>query len=175
MYTDTIIRNPFLTPCMRVAVGGTFDPVHDGHYALLKKAFELGDEGVVVGLTSDDLAPKTRDEERRIRPFEERKEDLVEAIEEVNEWNRDYEVDKLEDPFGIASEDPSFDCIVVSPETKKGAEKINGIRQENGMETLDIVVVPYIAAEDGNPISSTRVVKGEIDKHGNVKGEETQG
>ncbi|MFB6254460.1 MAG: adenylyltransferase/cytidyltransferase family protein, partial [Halobacteriaceae archaeon] len=47
---------------MQVALGGTFDPIHDGHRKLFSKAFSLGD--VTVGLTSDELASQTRFEER---------------------------------------------------------------------------------------------------------------
>ena len=36
------------------------------------------------------------------------------------------------------------------------------------MEPLKPIVVPYVYADDGEPISSTRVVKGEIDEHGNL-------
>ena len=60
---------------MNVVLGGTFDPVHDGHRALFERAFDLGD--LTVGLTSDDLAPRTRDEDRYVRPFDERRADQI--------------------------------------------------------------------------------------------------
>ena len=37
---------------LRVVVGGTFEYMHRGHMALLKKAFDVGDF-VYIGLTSD--------------------------------------------------------------------------------------------------------------------------
>ena len=53
----------------RVAVGGTFDPIHDGHIALLRRAFTLGEGGdVVIGLTSDEMARGSRT--RAVRDFE---------------------------------------------------------------------------------------------------------
>ncbi|TQQ79826.1 phosphopantetheine adenylyltransferase [Halonotius terrestris] len=151
---------------MNVALGGTFDPVHDGHRALFERAFSLGD--VTVGLTSDSLAPKTRDVDRPIRSFEERKADLTAELEALaTEHDQEFEIRTLTKPTGIAVE-PQFDALVVSPETVAGAERINEIRAENGHEELRIEVVDHVDADDGERISSTRILKGEIDRHGNL-------
>ena len=151
---------------MRVALGGTFDPVHDGHRALFERAFELGD--VTVGLTSDELAPKTRHEDRYVRPFDERKADLESVLSAfADEYDREFEVRELTEPTGIATEE-QFDALVVSPETTDGAQRINDIRDERGFDPLEVVVVDHVTADDGDIISSTRIVKGEIDRHGNL-------
>ncbi len=60
-------------------VGGTFDPLHDGHKSLLGRSFEIaGPYGqVVIGLTTDAFAgSKTHP----IRPFATRKSELEEFI-----------------------------------------------------------------------------------------------
>ena len=72
----------------------------------------------------------------------------------------------LEDPFGTTIYEADFDAIVVSEETEPNAVKINEIRVSKGMNPLDIVIVSFVLAEDGNPISSTRIRRGEINKNG---------
>jgi len=151
---------------MNVALGGTFDPVHDGHRELFERAFELGD--VTVGLTADDLAPDTRRVERYVRPYEQRERDLkAELALRAEEYDREYEIRKLTEPTGIAVE-PEFDALVVSPETRGGGERINEIRAEHGRDPLELEIVDHVAAEDGERISSTRIAAGEIDEHGNL-------
>lgn len=150
---------------MDVALGGTFDPVHDGHRRLFERAFELGD--VTVGLTSDELAPKTRHVDRYVRTYDERKRDLeAELTSYAETYDREFEIRTLEEPTGIATE-PQFDYLIVSPETANGGKRINDLRRERGHDPLEVVVVPHVHAEDDDIISSTRIVRGEIDEHGN--------
>jgi pantetheine-phosphate adenylyltransferase len=151
---------------MDVVLGGTFDPVHDGHRALFERAFELGD--VTVGLTDDDLAPETRSVDRHVRPYEDRRADLESELRAfAEEYGREFEIRPLTEPTGVATE-PGFDVLVVSPETRDGGETVNDVRRRRGLAPLDIEVVEHRYAEDGDVISSTRIIAGEIDEHGNL-------
>jgi pantetheine-phosphate adenylyltransferase len=151
---------------MNVALGGTFDPVHDGHRALFERAFELGN--VTVGLTSDELAPRTRSEERPVRDYERRRRELsAELSAYAGEYGHEFQIRKLESPTGIATE-PQFDVLVVSPETKTGGKRINELRRDRGRDPLTLEVVDSVYAEDGDLLSSTRIVRGEVDEHGNL-------
>ena len=151
---------------MRVAVAGTFGPVHDGHRALFGKALERGDEGVLVALTSDEFARGKRD--RPVPDFAERRERVRAELDALNAWGRDIEIRKLHDRYGIASTDPSLDALVVSPETAHELAEINDERVRRGLHPMEGFVVPFVRADDGERISSTRLVRGEIDEHGDL-------
>ncbi len=156
---------------MDVALGGTFDPIHDGHRALFDRAFELGD--VVVGLTTDALAGDLRPADRPIRPHAQRRADLKTELQTyADKYNRAIEIEALDNPAGIASERPALNHLVVSPETADAADHINELRRDRGMDPLTIHVVDHVRAEDGDIISSTRILRGEIDEHGRVIADE---
>ncbi|PSP86266.1 phosphopantetheine adenylyltransferase [Halobacteriales archaeon QS_1_68_17] len=152
---------------MRVAVAGTFGPLHDGHRELFRAALREGDDGVLVALTGDAFANRTRD--RAVPSFEDRKAAVEDAVRDLDRWGRDVEIRRLEDEHGIAADDPALDALVVSPETAPELAAINEQRRARGLDPLEGIVVPYVIADDGDRISSTRIARGEIDDHGRVR------
>ncbi len=140
-----------------VAIGGTFDVLHDGHKALLKKAYILGD--VLVGLVSDEMAKKAH----VVNTYNSRKKSVTAYIKALT--GTDPQIVALNDPYGPTLEQ-SFDYIVVSPDTLPTAKEINGLRSQRGLPPIKIVCVDFVLAQDGKPISSTRIHDGEIDVHG---------
>lgn len=146
-------------------VGGTFDPLHDGHKRLLDRSFDLAGKGghVVIGLTTDTFASRKI---HPIRSYTDRKADLEAYIlskDDVASWN----IEPLNDRFGSAV-DSDFDAIVVSEETLPVAVEINKERRGKGRQKVDIHQITCVLAEDGHWISSTRIYRGEIDVHGHV-------
>jgi pantetheine-phosphate adenylyltransferase len=165
----------------RIAIlGGTFTPVHDGHRALLHKAFQTashdGDGGghVIVGLTSSEVARETRSDPAhadRLGAFETRREQLEVAIDELSgAYFASYEIIRLEDTHGPAGSRRDIDALVVSPEGKAQhrAHELNQQRVSNGLQPLEIHTAPFVTADDGSRISSTRIRNGEIDAHGRL-------
>ena len=143
-----------------VAVGGTFDHFHRGHEKLLNKAFEIGDY-IMVGVTSNEFGGR----KGNIEPCSKRMSELEEFLQK---FDSRYTVKRLEEPYGPTIHDPQIDAIVVSRETEPVAHKINEIRYEKGINPLKIFVIDWVLAEDGKPISSTRIRNGEIDRNGKV-------
>jgi inosine/xanthosine triphosphatase len=145
----------------RVGVGGTFNSLHKGHRALLDKAFEVGDE-VLIGVTSEVYVVGRKP---FLRPTKER---LAELDEYLVGKGKPYHLLVIEDAWSNAAQMPELDAMVVSPESAENAEHINKLRSMKGLVPLQIVMIPYVLAQDYCPISSTRILKGDIDPEGRL-------
>ncbi|AGK60181.1 cytidyltransferase-related domain protein [Archaeoglobus sulfaticallidus PM70-1] len=147
---------------MKVALGGTFEPLHEGHKKLIDVAIQLGGKEVMIGITSDEMA---RLRIRSVLPFRIRAENVRRYV--LSKYGFEPSIVKIDSPYGRTL-DVDFDYLVVSPETCKMAELINRKRRELGKKEIRIVKVDFLLAEDGKPISSTRIKRGEIDRYGNL-------
>lgn len=145
---------------MRVCLGGTFDPFHAGHEALLRAAARDAEE-LFVGVTDGPLAHRPG---RKIAPFAARAQ-RVEAFLREAGYAGLLVTSPLLDGVGpaVAGE---YDAIAASPETERGAQAINAQRALLGKPPLRLIAVPHVLAQDLLPISATRVAAGDIDPHG---------
>ena len=144
-------------------MGGTFDILHKGHKALLTRASEIGSL-VLIGLTTDERAIKGR-KDVEINAYKIRKKNLETLLSSMK-LPSTFQIVPLNDDWGPSVVEESFTAIIVSEETKKTAEKINKIRNLDGKKDLEIVIVPFVKAYDGQKISSSRIRNNEIDSDG---------
>jgi len=149
---------------MRVCIGGTFSILHNGHKVIIDKAFETSGKtgSVFIGLTSGDVINK----KENVKSLEERKKKLKQYLSKRGFLDRAI-IKPILDKYGPSIDD-EFDAIVISPETKKTAEDINHKRLMKGKKPLKIIEIPFLVADDGLPISSSRIQNKEIDVNGRI-------
>lgn len=144
----------------RCLVGGTFDRFHAGHKHLLQLAASNAEH--VEVWVSDDLMSTSKSP--LVLPLEERIEELTDWAE-LNHGNR-INVHILRDQLGPAPVREDCDAIICTIETRENCERINSIRQENGLSPLEIIQAEHLNDGIGGIISSTRIRAGLIDRDG---------
>ena len=149
----------------RAAVGGTFEVLHKGHRALLERAFGEGDP-VLIGLTTDEMAMRTRD--RKVKAYSGRERALRGYLRKAFP-EREFEIVAISDELGPAATMRELDVLVVSENTYGNGRRVNEARRRRGLKRLKLVRIPHVLADDGRPISSTRVLAGECDAEGRTK------
>lgn len=140
------------------AVAGTFDVLHEGHKALLRRAFEVGDR-VLVGITSDAMASAGRDVSV---PLEVRERELRRYLDALGR----YELFVIDDMYGPDEVMDGADVLVVSEETLGNGRAVNDRRASRGVRPLELSVVPLVEADDGKKISASAILRGAYGRSG---------
>lgn len=148
-----------------IAVGGTFDVLHAGHKKLLERAFELG-QVVFIGVSGDRLVSGL-DKDHRVKSFYARRSNLIGFLKSKG-WFRRARIVELKDWFGPATRRRNIGALVVSQESRYRGRLVNSLREKNGLPPIRLYVVRLVMAEDGLPISVTRIKRGEIDLEGKL-------
>lgn len=150
-----------------VCVAGTFDGLHVGHEAMLKRAFTEG-KRVLIGLTSDIFVSQwKKTTSLPVSAYEPRKKALTQWIE-AHTWLDRATIVPIDDPYGPAVSDAQLDALVVSEESYERGRAVNTRRAALGIPELALIVVPLVQAEDKKPVSASRVREGEIDRTGKL-------
>lgn len=147
---------------MKIGVGGTFNVIHKGHKLLFETAFTVG-ETVEVGLTSDEFAKSIK--KVPVAPYFQRKSNLTKFLQR---YGRPFDIVMISDFKGTAATSETMEAIVVSPETRRMADEINEQRRRNGLKPLKVFCIKDVKADDSFRISSSRILKGEIDRDGRL-------
>ncbi len=148
-----------------VGLGGTFDRLHKGHEALIQKVFEIG-EHVLIGITSEEML-SDKDNAKKVQSYTQRVKNMENYLQNNGLLQR-AKIVTLNDRYGPAITLPEMEAIIVTEETRPTAEEINDIRKANRLVPLTIISVPRVLAEDGMPISSSRIRAGTINKNGKL-------
>ncbi|MBS7622883.1 pantetheine-phosphate adenylyltransferase [Candidatus Bathyarchaeota archaeon] len=146
-----------------VLLGGTFDQLHKGHRKIISSALQVGDK-IVIGLVTDKFAAK-RGKHHEVSSYESRRMGLESFLSAKGELDR-VEIVPLEDPYGPAVSEAQINAIVVSRETLDTALRINRIRISRGLAPIQVYVVDLVLAENGKPVSTSRIRGGFINKEG---------
>ncbi len=141
------------------AVAGTFDVLHDGHRALIDRAFEVGDS-VFVGITSDRFAAAGRGEHL---PLYLRRRALEELL---SKQEKPWRIGVIDDMYGPREEMDKVSVLAVSEETLENGRELNRERASRGVPPLELSVVPLVMADDGSKISARNILQGEYGRSG---------
>jgi inosine/xanthosine triphosphatase len=145
---------------MKAVLGGTFNVIHEGHRALIRRAFELSDD-VTIGLTTDDFASKGR---KRINPYYLRMKALILFLDSIR---RHADIVPISDEFGAAlTMEKGY--LIVSRETEGTGVRLNKKRTAAGLEPLFISVIEMVKNDRGVEIHASKILSGEYSRTGDI-------
>jgi inosine/xanthosine triphosphatase len=143
------------------AVAGTFNILHEGHKAMLDRAFQLGDE-VYIGITSDRMASSSRD---RLNTYYIREKAVKEYAASKK---KPFSVFTIDDIYGPDEMMDHVDVLVVSEETLANGKKVVRKASEKGKK-MELSVVSIVQKSDGGKLSSTDIMNGSCSRNGDAE------
>ena len=146
---------------MIAAVAGTFNILHDGHKALIDRAFSLGDK-VYIGITSDRMASSSRN---FVNSFYVRRK----AIEDyVSAFGKEFRFFEIDDIYGPGEMMEKVNVLIVSQETLENGKKVVKHFSELGTK-MELSIVDIVQKKDGSKLSSTDIVNGVCSRNGDTE------
>ena len=142
---------------MIAALAGTFNVIHDGHKALIERAFSLSDD-VRIGITSDSMASR-----KNMVPFYLREKAMRDYLSSIG---KDASIFMIEDMYGPKDMMDDVDVLVVSEETYENGRKVSEWRKGLNGRPIELSMVPLVLNDDGKKISSTDIMNGSYSKDG---------
>lgn len=131
-----------------VAVGGTFDHLHDGHRILLTVAGYLAEEALIVGITGSELLIN-KEYATVIECYMTRQLLLEEFLEYVFPMLQ-VETYMIHDTWGPAATLQDIDALVLSKETIHDGIEVNKERIAKGFDPLTVYDVGLVGCINGN-------------------------
>lgn len=113
---------------------------------MFREALKLCSSRLVVGVTDINMI-KNKFLWELIAPINDRIKGVRDHLTSVNP-DLEYQVVAINDIYGPTIQEEDLDCIVVSKETVRGAEKINEARSQKGWRELRVHVVDLLQEKD---------------------------
>ena len=147
-----------------VALAGSFNPLHDGHKALIDKALSLPADMLQIGIMSSGYINKTKG----IVPISEFSRTISAVEYATNKHKMTIDFDIMNNIFWDILINKDIAYLVVSDEKDytEYITHVNGLRKYQGLNEIEIVIVQTIKDANGDKLSSTNIRNGKINEHG---------
>lgn len=144
-----------------VALGGTFDRLHDGHKHFLTTAYNQADS-LLVGVTTASMNTG-KSYAHLIEAYDIRVENLETFLQT---FNKPFRIAPLTDIYGETLTNVEIDALAVTTLTQSGAAQVNDKRESLGLKPLPIIEASMLINTHGEYLSSSLIRAGSINRSG---------